>query len=176
MLRTFAEEDEAHELLNNLSMSFPFIVIVIWIFDALLAAVYLKWLHPWKILLQKEPDQWGIKMENGAGTEQANEKILENPERDVTSFATSHGEEESPLLGERVDEDVKLQSGASSQQDNHTRSVAALASAQRQEDSPLSGERVVVEVELHSGASFQQVTKENKEDQESYSGEEETEV
>ena len=50
---TFAEEDEAHELLNNLSMSFPFIVIIIWIFDALLAAVYLKWLHPWKILLQK---------------------------------------------------------------------------------------------------------------------------
>ena len=50
---TFAEEDEANELLNNLSVSFPFIVIIIWIFDALLAAVYLKWLHPWKILLQK---------------------------------------------------------------------------------------------------------------------------
>ena len=50
---TFAEEDEAHELLNNLSMSFPFIVIIIWIFDALLAAVYLKWFHPWKILLQE---------------------------------------------------------------------------------------------------------------------------
>ena len=50
---TFAEEDEAYELLNNLSMSLPFIVIVIWIFDALLAAVYLKWFHPWKILLQE---------------------------------------------------------------------------------------------------------------------------
>ena len=50
---TFAEEDEAYELLNNLSMSFPFIVIVIWIFDALLAAVYLKWFHPWRILLQE---------------------------------------------------------------------------------------------------------------------------
>ena len=50
---TFADEDEAYELLNNLSMSFPFMVIVIWIFDALLAAVYLKWFHPWKILLQE---------------------------------------------------------------------------------------------------------------------------
>ena len=50
---TFVEEDEAYELLNNLSMSFPFIVIVIWIFDALLAAVYLKWFHPWRILLQE---------------------------------------------------------------------------------------------------------------------------
>ena len=50
---TFAEEDEAYELLNVLSMSFPFIVIIIWIFDALLAAVYLKWFHPWKILLQE---------------------------------------------------------------------------------------------------------------------------
>ena len=50
---TFAEEDEAYELLNSLSMSLPFVVIVIWIFDALLAAIYLKWLHPWRILLQE---------------------------------------------------------------------------------------------------------------------------
>ena len=55
---TFAEEDEAHELLNNLSMSFPFIVIIIWIFDALLAGVYLKWLHPWKILLAEVSSLW----------------------------------------------------------------------------------------------------------------------
>ena len=50
---TFAEEDEAYELLNSLSMSLPFVVIVTWIFDAFLATVYLKWLHPWRILLQK---------------------------------------------------------------------------------------------------------------------------
>ena len=50
---TFAEEDEAHELLNNLSMSLPFVVMIVWIFDALLGAVYLKWFHPWKILLQE---------------------------------------------------------------------------------------------------------------------------
>ena len=50
---TFAEEDEAYELLNNLSMSLAFFVMIVWIFDALLRAVYLKWFHPWKILLQE---------------------------------------------------------------------------------------------------------------------------
>ena len=34
-------------------MSFPFAVLVAWILDAVLAAVYLKWLHPWRILLQE---------------------------------------------------------------------------------------------------------------------------
>ena len=55
---TYAEEDEAYELLNNLSMSLPFVFMVTWIFDALLAAVYLKWLHPWKILLQEVSSLW----------------------------------------------------------------------------------------------------------------------
>ena len=50
---TFAAEDEAYELLNNLSISLPFVVMIVWIFDALLGAVYLKWFHPWKILLQE---------------------------------------------------------------------------------------------------------------------------
>ena len=50
---TFAEEDEAYELLKSLSMTLPFVVMVTWIFDALLAAVYLKWLHPWRILLKE---------------------------------------------------------------------------------------------------------------------------
>merc|ERR1719264_1580723 len=56
---TFAEEDEAYELLNILRISLPVVVIITWIFNALLAVVYLKWLHPWKILLQEEPEQWG---------------------------------------------------------------------------------------------------------------------
>ena len=55
---TFAEEDEAYELLNSLSMSLPFVVIVTWTLDALLATVYLKWLHPWKILLQEVSFLW----------------------------------------------------------------------------------------------------------------------
>ena len=55
---TFAEEDEAYELLNSLSMSLPFVAIVTWIFDAFLAAVYLKWLHPWRILLQRVGSLW----------------------------------------------------------------------------------------------------------------------
>ena len=51
---TFAKEDEAHELLNSLSMSLPFVVMVTSVLDALLAAIYLKWLHPWRIILQEE--------------------------------------------------------------------------------------------------------------------------
>ena len=55
---TFAKEDEAYELLNGLSTSLPFIVIVTSVLDALLAAVYLKWLHPWKILLAEVSSLW----------------------------------------------------------------------------------------------------------------------
>ena len=50
---TFTEEDEAFELLNSLTITLPLLVVVSWVLDALLAAVYLKWLHPWKIILQK---------------------------------------------------------------------------------------------------------------------------
>ena len=50
---TFTEEDEAYKLLNSLSQSLPFVVMVTSLLDGLLAAAYLKWLHPWKILLQK---------------------------------------------------------------------------------------------------------------------------
>ena len=57
---TFAEEDEAYELLNILSMSLPFVIMITWFFDALLAAVYLKWFHPWRIILQ-EVNSLGVK-------------------------------------------------------------------------------------------------------------------
>merc|ERR1719341_2310585 len=87
---TFAREDEAYELLNNLRMSLPFVIMITSFFDALLACVYLKCLHPWKILLQEEPDQWEV--EDDAGAEQANE-IPENGARDVATLSTSHGEE-----------------------------------------------------------------------------------
>ena len=50
---TYPEEDKAYELLNNLSVALPLLVVVTWVLDALLAAAYLKWLHPWKILLQE---------------------------------------------------------------------------------------------------------------------------
>ena len=55
---TYADEDEAYELLNILCISLPVVVIITWIFDALLAGVYLKWLHPWKILLQEVSSFW----------------------------------------------------------------------------------------------------------------------
>ena len=50
---TFAEEDKAYELLNRLSISLPTLAIVTWVLDALQGYVYLKWFHPWKILLQE---------------------------------------------------------------------------------------------------------------------------
>ena len=50
----FAKEDEAYELLNILSVTLPFVCMVTSVLDALLAVVYLKWLHPWRIILQEE--------------------------------------------------------------------------------------------------------------------------
>ena len=50
---TFAEEDKAYELLNRLSIFLPIVIMVIWVLDALLAGVYLKWFHPWRIILQE---------------------------------------------------------------------------------------------------------------------------
>merc|ERR550517_974032 len=65
---TFAEEDEAYELLNSLSMSLPFVVMITGLLDALLASVYLKWLHPWRILLAEE--QWEPETDDEEGIEQ----------------------------------------------------------------------------------------------------------
>ena len=50
---TFAEEDQAYELLNRLSITLPIVAMVTWVLDALLGYAYLKWCHPWKILLQE---------------------------------------------------------------------------------------------------------------------------
>ena len=50
---TYPEEDAAYKLLNNLRMALPLVVVVTWVLDALLAAAYLKWFHPWKIILQE---------------------------------------------------------------------------------------------------------------------------
>ena len=54
-LGTFAEEDKAYK---HTSISLPFVVMITCLFDALLAAVYLKWHHPWKILLQEVSSLW----------------------------------------------------------------------------------------------------------------------
>ena len=50
---TFAQEDAAFDLLTRLSWLLPFIVIASGILDLVLAFVYLRWLHPWKIILQE---------------------------------------------------------------------------------------------------------------------------
>ena len=50
---TYATEDEAYETLNTLCIALPLTVFFTWILDALLAAAYLKWFHPWRILLQE---------------------------------------------------------------------------------------------------------------------------
>ena len=50
---TFAEEDEAFDLLTMLTWLLPVIIVTSAAFDLVLAIVYLKWLHPWKIILQE---------------------------------------------------------------------------------------------------------------------------
>merc|ERR1719490_420457 len=67
---TFAEEDEAYELLNRLSITLPIVAMVTWVLDALLGYAYLKWFHPWKILLQEEPDKWEPETDDEAETGQ----------------------------------------------------------------------------------------------------------
>ena len=36
-----------------MSLVLPFVTMAAGLADSLLAAIYLKWLHPWKILLEK---------------------------------------------------------------------------------------------------------------------------
>ena len=50
---TFAKEDEAFDLLTRLSWQLPVFFISSAIADLIMAVVYLKWLHPWKIILEK---------------------------------------------------------------------------------------------------------------------------
>ena len=50
---TFAEEDEALDLLTMLTWLLPVIIVTSAALDLVLAVVYLKWLHPWKIILQE---------------------------------------------------------------------------------------------------------------------------
>ena len=75
IIGTFAKEDEAFDLLTRLSWQLPIFVIASAFLDLVLAYVYLKWLHPWKIILQKvswngifwiflqEPKKWGSERE-----------------------------------------------------------------------------------------------------------------
>ena len=50
---TYEEEDKAYDLLTWLSWHLPVFVVASALLDLLLAVVYLKWLHPWKIILQE---------------------------------------------------------------------------------------------------------------------------
>ena len=50
---TFAKEDEAYDLLTKLRWLLPTLVISFAVVDLFLAVVYLKWLHPWRVILQE---------------------------------------------------------------------------------------------------------------------------
>merc|ERR1712037_457235 len=143
---TFAEEDEAYELLNNLNVCRPLVVIVTCILDALLAIVYLKWLHPWKILLQEEPEQWGPEMfDDEEGVEQADEQMEDNQARDVGTSGSAHGQEDSPLsVHSGVDVEVELHSYTRSNQVDAEIEVAG--ENEKEQDSPflLKQRRAVV--------------------------------
>ena len=57
-IETYPEEDTAFKLLNNLSIALPLLVVITWVIDALLATAYLKWFHPWQIILQEVTRLW----------------------------------------------------------------------------------------------------------------------
>ena len=50
---TFAKEDDAYDLLTKLRWLLPTLVISFAVVDLFLAVVYLKWLHPWRVILQE---------------------------------------------------------------------------------------------------------------------------
>ena len=50
---TYEDEDKAFNLLTWLSWHLPVFVVASALLDLLLAVVYLKWLHPWRIILQE---------------------------------------------------------------------------------------------------------------------------
>ena len=76
-------------MLNILSVSLPFVIMITTAFDALLAGVYLKWFHPWKIILQEvfssllfvlynflqEPDSWQLEEDEEEGMDQGKKKV-----------------------------------------------------------------------------------------------------
>ena len=104
---TFAEEDEAYQLLNRLSISLPIVAMVTWVLDALLGVVYLKWFHPWRILLQEvssfrfqfrlltlisqEPDQWEPETDDESGIGQDEEVGLIATKNQVLTYLAADG-------------------------------------------------------------------------------------
>jgi len=88
--------------------------VVTWVLDALLAAAYLKWFHPWKIILQEEPDKWELEEEfEGAGVSQVVEQVeVKNTAEDVLGLTAAEEQEDSPHLdstGPRTEEKMQLQ-------------------------------------------------------------------
>ena len=76
-------------MLNILSVSLPFVVMITTAFDALLATAYLKWFHPWKTILQEvftsllfvlynflqEPDSWQLEEDEEEEMDQGKKKV-----------------------------------------------------------------------------------------------------
>jgi len=75
---TYDEEDEAYKLLESLGQSLPLIVMITTVFEALLAVAYLKWFHPWKIILEMEVETWEAEREDETGFEELVVEVEEN--------------------------------------------------------------------------------------------------
>merc|ERR550517_811453 len=92
---TFAKEDETFDLLTRLSWQLPIFVIASAILDLALAFVYLKWLHPWKIILQEEPESWNSDNEQGQDNPVMEEEIEKlGPESEKESGLKKEEEKE----------------------------------------------------------------------------------
>jgi len=71
---TFSKEDKAFDLMTRLSWQLPIFVIISALLDLVLAFIYLKWLHPWKIILQEEPEKWGPECERDSALKKGERK------------------------------------------------------------------------------------------------------
>ena len=161
---TFAEEDEAYELLNNLSVSLPLVVIVTCILDALLAGVYLKWLHPWKILLQEVSSPFfdvfllkPLPLRSPTGG-RLRRRTTQGQSRPTRWYFIFHLEPVLIYLAANPGGPYKgCHSFCHFSWTGGEKKRSTLTSNISHQKSPLLGERVAVEVELHSGVSFHQV-------------------
>ena len=153
---TYADEDKAFELLNNLSIYLLFVVIITCLFDALLAAVYLKWLHPWKILLQEVSFLWfgvfllkPLPLRNQTGG-RLRRRMTQGQSRPTRSSFILHLK---PVLIYHAANPGGPSKGYHFSWGRGEKKRSTFITKLSQE-SPLSGERVAVEVELQSKASF----------------------
>jgi len=62
---SFEEEKNAFDLMSRLIWQLPLFMVITALLDLLLVLVYMKLLHPWRAILEDEPEVWGPQIFEG---------------------------------------------------------------------------------------------------------------